>query len=161
MQNKIFLTNKFLFFSSLYSLSAILFAFYYQYLENYPPCELCIYQRIPYIFILAFALLSLIFIKSKKIIIIFIPLAFLTSLVLSTFHFGVEQSYWEFGSKYSNQGKNFNDIDELRSFLYEVPLTKCNEVLWSFYGISMAGYNMIFSLFAFLTSSYFLRKIFT
>ena len=32
----------------LYSFFGLFFAFYFQYIENYPPCKLCLYQRIPY-----------------------------------------------------------------------------------------------------------------
>ena len=34
----------------LYSFFGLFFAFYFQYIENYPPCKLCLYQRIPYYF---------------------------------------------------------------------------------------------------------------
>ena len=160
MQNSFLITNKFLFFAGICSFLPLLFALYYQYFENYPPCELCIYQRVPYILILFCVFFSIIFKKFKKIISISLPMLFLSSLMISSFHFGVEQGFWEYGSKCSNQSEKFNDIDELRNFLYEVPITKCNEILWDFLGISMAGYNMIFSFITFLISIFFLRRIF-
>ena len=59
----------------------------------------------------------------------------------------------------SNLSGDFDNIDSLRNFLSEVPITKCDEVIWSHLGISMAGYNMLFSLLNFLLSIFFqLRK---
>ena len=130
----------------LFSLIAILFALYYQYIENYPPCELCIYQRFPYYSIIAMALFFFVFKKNFNIISSLIIIAVIISFLLSIAHAGVELGFWEIKSSCSNNIKDFNDIEELRSFLEDVPITKCDQIIWSYKGISMAGYNVIFSI---------------
>ena len=130
----------------IFSLIAILFALYYQYIENYPPCELCIYQRFPYYSIIAMSLLFFVFKKNFNIISSLIIIAVIISFLLSIAHAGVELGFWEIKSSCSNNIKDFNDIEELRSFLEDVPITKCDQIIWSYKGISMAGYNVIFSI---------------
>tara|TARA_A100001015_G_scaffold287001_1_gene356323 strand:+ start:236 stop:727 length:492 start_codon:yes stop_codon:yes gene_type:complete len=127
------------------SLASIFFALYYQYIKNYPPCELCIFQRIPYFCISLFSVFGLITQKYKENTLMLILLIFVSSFLLSFFHVGVEQDLWKYGSSCSNNVGDFENIEDLREFLSKVPITKCDEVLVSFWGFSMASLNMIFS----------------
>ena len=136
----------FIFYSFLFSLTAILFALYYEYIENYPPCELCIYQRFPYYLIIVTTLFFFVFKKNFNIVSSLIILAVFISLLLSVTQAGVELGWWQIKSSCSNNIRDFNDIEKLRSFLEGVPITKCDQIIWSYKGISMAGYNVIFSI---------------
>ena len=141
MKNLYFISYSFLF-----SLTAILFALYYEYIENYPPCELCIYQRFPYYLIIVTTLFFFVFKKNFNIVSSLIILAVFISLLLSVTHAGVELGWWQIKSSCSNNIRDFNDIEKLRSFLEDVPITKCDQIIWSYKGISMAGYNVTFSI---------------
>ncbi|MBT3703786.1 MAG: disulfide bond formation protein B, partial [Alphaproteobacteria bacterium] len=37
-------------------------------------------------------------------------------------------------------------IDELRAQIMATPVIRCNDIQWSLFGISMAGYNVLTSL---------------
>ena len=87
-----------------------------------------------------------VFKKNFNIVSSLIIFAVIVSLLLSMTHAGVELGLWQIKSSCSNNIKDFNDIDKLRSFLEDVPITKCDQIIWSFKGISMAGYNVIFSI---------------
>ena len=147
--------SHFLFYSFIASISAVTFALYYQYFENYPPCEFCIYQRIPYITLIFTIPIIVIIKKFKKSVLFIVSFLFFTSLVIASLHFGIEKGYWTLSTSCSNVSGEFDNIDSLRNFLSEVPITKCDEVIWSYLGISMAGYNMLFSLLNFLLSIFF------
>ena len=136
------------------SIIAITFAFYYQYIENYPPCEFCIYQRIPYFFLIFFIPLLLLVNKFKTSFMYIIPSAFFASLVIASVHVGIEKSFFEFSSSCSSTGEQFSDIESLRNFLDEAPITKCNEVIWSYLGFSMAQYNSLFSFINFAVTMF-------
>lgn len=136
----------FFIFTFLISFSAIVFAYYYQYVENYPPCELCIYQRFPYFALILISISAIIFRKFLNLLSYSVIFALFLSFIISFFHLGVEQNFWTYDTACSNNIKDFENVDQLRDFLNEVPITKCNQVIWSFLGISMAGYNSIFSL---------------
>ena len=151
-------TDYFVIYSFGVSFLAIIFALYYQYFENYPPCELCIYQRIPYILIILFSIIYF-FSRLFKYISVLLIFLFLSSFALALTHFGVEKGLWQISSSCSNATQEFDNIDQLRAFLSTVPITKCDEVTWSFAGISMAGYNLIYSLINILVTLYFFKRI--
>lgn len=130
----------------LYSVFGLLFALYFQYVENYPPCKLCLYQRIPYMISIIITLLYTLNIFDKRILISILGLDFLASFSISGFHFGVEESFWEYSSGCTSNVDNFENIDQLRNFLEKTEIVKCDEVILSFFGVSMAGGNMLISL---------------
>ena len=41
---------------------------------------------------------------------------------------------------------DFENIDQLKAFLEDVPITKCNEILFSMMGLSLANFNLIVSI---------------
>ena len=150
--------SHFLFYSFIASIFALMFALYYQYFENYPPCEFCIYQRVPYIILIFIIPIIGIIKKFKKNVLLIVSFLFFTSLVIASLHFGIEKGYWTMSTSCSNISGDFDNIDSLRNFLSEVPITKCDEVIWSYLGISMAGYNMLFSLLNFILSIFFIVR---
>ena len=130
----------------LYSFFGLFFAFYFQYIENYPPCKLCLYQRIPYYISIIITLLYALNVFDKRILISLLGLNFLSSFMISGFHFGVEQKFWEYSSGCTSNIDSFENIDQLRNFLEKTEIVKCDEVILSFFGISMAAGNMLISL---------------
>ena len=121
-----------------------------QYIFGLEPCHLCIYQRIPYVFIIAFGLVAYGAARQDKKIsrffLFMVGLTFLGGMAIAIFHTGVEQEWWP---GMSECGSNTNDtgltIEELREKVLNAPLVRCNEIAWSLFGISMAGYNAILS----------------
>lgn len=138
---------------------SILFALYFQYIKNYPPCELCLYQRLPYYLLLVVSLFYFILGIGFKQLFNLTCLLFLISFAFSLTHVGVENQWWTIVSSCSSNTNQFENIDQLREFLEKVPLIKCDEVLVSFFGLSMATYNAIFSIFN-LILALFLKRIF-
>lgn len=123
-----------------------------QYVFGLRPCELCIYQRIPYVFIIAFGLIAYGAARQdkqiSKIFMGLVGVTFLIGMGIAIFHVGVEQGWW---AGLEKCGAGLNDVsmtlEELRLEVLNAPLTRCNEVAWSLFGISMAGYNAILSFF--------------
>ena len=54
---------------------------------------------------------------------------------------------------------DFEDIEQLRSSLMSATITKCDEIIWSYKGISMAGYNMIFSFLNLVFLTFYSFKV--
>ena len=52
---------------------------------------------------------------------------------------------------------DFENIEDLRNFLEEVPITKCDEISFSIYGLSLANLNLIISIILIL--SIFILKL--
>ena len=131
-----------------------------QYFFGLKPCELCVYQRIPYIIMLIFASLAFV-LNSRKIFLISLVIIFhmfIINIGLSFYHVGVENFWWSFGDCSSDL--DMNSIEALRQSLSNAATVRCDEVQFEFLSISMAGWNLIYSFFiSILLVKYFFQYI--
>ena len=141
------------------SLVIITGAYILEFFYNFPPCELCIYQRIPYFFILFICIISF-FMEYKNIHFYSIFFLFFTSFLIASFHSLVERGIIEYSSACTSSVENFESIEDLRMHLDSVPLTKCDEILFSVMGFSLANINTIISLSLVLFNIYFVRRLY-
>lgn len=134
-------------------------AWAFQIFGGLQPCALCLYQRWPYWAVIAIAGLATLSarhlgVKGMAIIAGLCALIFLAGAGVAGFHVGVEQHWWE--GLAACGGGNLNDpnlsLDELRTRLLDTPIVRCDDVPWSLFGISLAGYNFIASLVLAATS---------
>lgn len=133
------------------------------------PCKLCIYQRYPHIFIIAFCLTNLAllkWIKEKNTIILssitISSLAYFTNFLLSGYHFGVEEGWFE-----SLMSCNVLDIpmtspEELLKIIQSRKPTSCDIPQFEILGLSLALYhsiiNLALSALSFTTLIYGIKK---
>ena len=141
------------------SLAIISGAYILEFFYNFPPCELCIYQRIPYFFILFICIISF-FMQYKNIYFYSIFFLFFTSFLIAFFHSLVERGIVEYSSGCTSSVENFESIEDLRLHLDSVPLTKCDEILFSVMGFSLANINTIISLSLVLFNIYFVWRLY-
>ncbi len=141
------------------SLVIISGAYILEFFYNFPPCELCIYQRIPYFLILFICIISF-FMEYKNIHFYSIFFLFFTSFLISSFHSLVERGIVEYSSACTSSVENFESIEDLRMHLDSVPLTKCDEILFSVMGFSLANINTIISLSLVLFNIYFVWRLY-
>ena len=141
------------------SLVIITGAYILEFFYNFPPCELCIYQRIPYFFILFICIISF-FMEYKNIHFYSIFFLFFTSFLIASFHSLVERGIVEYSSACTSSVENFESIEDLRMHLDSVPLTKCDEILFSVMGFSLANINTIISLSLVLFNIYFVWRLY-
>ena len=110
------------------------------------PCVLCVYQRIPYAITIGLGLVG--FFKPQ----FFVPAMILAALTfqvgggIGIYHVGVEQAWWTGTEACVGAQNNSASIDELRAQIMATPVIRCNDIQWSLFGISMAGYNVLVSL---------------
>tara|TARA_B100001250_G_scaffold177964_1_gene152960 strand:- start:1288 stop:1764 length:477 start_codon:yes stop_codon:yes gene_type:complete len=136
--------KKFYLFILFYSLFAILFALYVEHILMYKPCKLCIYQRIPYIAAIFISFVGYNYYKNDKILILSI-IIFLISLLISGYHYGIENNIFEeFTGCTTNTLGIMNKEELLKSLNNSIP--SCKEVNFKILGISLAGINFLFSL---------------
>ena len=77
----------------LFSILAILAAYFIQYVLGHQPCNLCLIERIPYIFSIIIILICLFIKKFEKITLIILSLIFFVAALVSFYHFGIEQGF--------------------------------------------------------------------
>ena len=131
----------------------ILSALFIEFFLKIKPCILCIYQRYPYYII---ALLSLIYFLKKDLKILLILLIILTSLVsiiLSTYHVGIETGLIEETTSCKTSLNNNLSKDAILKQLESNLASSCKEVNFKLFGFSLASINIILSLI--LTTIYY------
>lgn len=114
-----------------------------QYWGGLAPCEMCYWQRWAHMAGLAFALVALLAARMPDRGRSFVWLAALgigASGAIGAYHAGVELGWFEgFTQCTATGGMTLAEI-------MAAPIVRCDEVQWSLFGISMAGWNAILSL---------------
>jgi len=118
-----------------------------QFIGHLYPCEMCHWQRWPHYAAIALALVAF-FVKppARPVMIALAALAILTSGAIGIFHAGVEYHWWEGITTCSSTAAGTSLQDIMRA-----PLIRCDQAQWTFYGISLAGFNALFSIVGGLT----------
>tara|TARA_B100001093_G_scaffold260664_1_gene249113 strand:- start:857 stop:1342 length:486 start_codon:yes stop_codon:yes gene_type:complete len=141
-KNNKFILNGILIFSIL----SLLIAYFIQYVLGHKPCNLCLIERIPYI--ASVILISLIFIinKFEKIISIILLLFFIFAIIVSFYHFGIEQGFFS-ESLVCDLGNNANvSKKQLLEQLENASIVSCKNVTFRILGLSLATINTIISI---------------
>ena len=130
----------------IFSIFALSAAYFIQYILGHKPCNLCLIERLPYIFAIIIISLGLILKKFEKIIIIALFLIFVAATIISFYHFGIEQGFFK-ESFVCNLDHNITNLskEDLIKELQEQPIS-CKDVSFRIFGLSLATINTIISL---------------
>ncbi|MGZ3216548.1 disulfide bond formation protein B [Paracoccus sp. T5] len=113
---------------------------------GYAPCELCILQRWPHV--AAAVIAGLIWLTGRTRALAILGLAAAaTATALAFYHTGVELAWWAGPSHCSGGVGDLARLttQDLMTRLQAAPVVRCDEIAWSFLGVSMAGWNAILS----------------
>lgn len=111
------------------------------------PCEMCYWQRWPHqaaIVLAALALLLRANDKAMRGLTVLAAIAIAISGVIGIFHAGVEYGFWEGLTTCSTTQSGPISLEQIMA----TPIIRCDVPQWQFLGISLAGFNAIFSLAA-------------
>jgi len=114
-----------------------------QYLGGLHPCEMCYWQRWPHgaaIILAALSFLGPATSSRSRTLILLAALGIAVSGVIGVYHAGVEARIFEGLTTCTASGAH--TLEEILN----APLVRCDQVQFSFLGISMAGWNAILSL---------------
>jgi len=130
----------------LFSIFAIITAYVVQYVLGHQPCNLCLIERIPYIFSIIIVSVCLFSNKFEKITLIILSLTFFTLTLLSFYHFGIEQGFIK-ESLVCDLNIPSNELtkEDLLNQLKEMPVS-CKNVTFKIFGLSLATFNIFISL---------------
>ena len=130
-----------------FSILSLAIAYFVQYVLGHKPCNLCLIERIPYLSAVIF--ISLIFIVNKyqKIIAGIVLIFFIFGAVVSFYHVGIEQGFFN-ESLLCNLGATNEGLskEELLKQLESEVIVSCKLVTFRFLGLSLATINTIISL---------------
>jgi disulfide bond formation protein DsbB len=112
-----------------------------QYIGGLYPCEMCHWQRWPHDAAIGLAILAFFVPRSARtILIVLAALAIIVSGGVGVFHAGVEYHWWQGLTTCSTPGTG--SLADIMS----APLVRCDVPQWTFAGISLAGFNALFSI---------------
>ena len=129
-----------------FNIFAILAAYFIQYVLGHQPCNLCLIERVPYIFSIIIISICLFTQKFEKITLIILSLIFFAAALLSFYHFGIEQGFITESLVCDLSNPN-NELSKeaLLNQLKEMPKS-CKDVTFKVFGSSLATFNIFISL---------------
>ena len=138
------INKKFLFSILTFSSFVLISAFIIEHQLGHKPCKLCLYQRVPIILAIFISFVGFNFPRKDEILILLIT-TFSVSLIISGYHFGIENSIFE---EFKGCSTNSLDITDKANLLESLKQTlpNCKDISFTLLGISLAGLNFLSSL---------------
>jgi disulfide bond formation protein DsbB len=117
-----------------------------QYLGGLFPCEMCMWQRYPHYAAVVVALLAILLRKTalSRPLTIVAGLLIVYSGCIGVWQAGSEYHWWK-GPEHCTSMVSAGGGDLLKAIL-AAPLIRCDVPQWTLFGISLAGFNAIFSI---------------
>tara|TARA_B100001750_G_C15280998_1_gene482418 strand:+ start:245 stop:727 length:483 start_codon:yes stop_codon:yes gene_type:complete len=146
--------KKILYITLIFVCLVLVSTFVIEYGLNHQPCNLCVYERIPY-FISILLISKILFTQDyEKITLSILSLVFIISSALAFYHFGIEQGFFEetlvcTASNLSEALTKEEVLDQLNQ-----NIISCKNVSFRIFGFSLATINTIFSI---ILSAIFIR----
>ena len=130
----------------LVSILALASAFFIEYILGHQPCNLCIFERIPYLLAIIIILLNFKFNQFEKFFIFLLTIVFLFGAILSLYHLGIEQGFIQESLVCDlKSGSNLLSKEEILKQLQEKNVS-CKDVTFKIFGLSLTSYNILISL---------------
>ena len=130
----------------LFSIFALIAAYFIQYVLKHQPCTLCLIERIPYIFSIIIISICLFTKKFEKVSLIILSLIFFSAMLIAFYHVGIEQGFIKESlvCDLNNESNNLSK-EALLSQLKEMPVS-CKDVTFKIFGLSLATFNIFITL---------------
>ena len=130
----------------LISFIALISAYFIEYILGHQPCNLCVYERIPYFLAILIILINYKYNKLERYLILTLAIIFLLATILSLYHLGIEQGFIQESLLCDlEKGANIVDKDEILKQLQQKSVS-CKDVTFKIFGLSLTSFNIIISL---------------
>lgn len=128
--------------------------YFIEYVLHHLPCQLCLYQRLPWFGLLIIASLGMRWQFQRqrifRVLVVLALLSLLASVALAGHHIGVEFGWWA-GPTTCGGVTGSMSGEDLKAALLATPPIRCDEVNFRLLGGSLALWNFIVSLVVFFT----------
>ena len=140
-----------------FSLIALISAYFIEYVLGHQPCNLCLIERIPYA--LSIVLITSIFLskKNSKFFVLLLILTFIFAFSISFYHLGIEQGFFKESTvcTVKNYSENISKEDLIKQLNDRI--VSCKDVTFRIFGLSLTSINIAINLLFIIT----LIKIYT
>jgi disulfide bond formation protein DsbB len=129
--------------ATLGSAALLLGAFGFQHIGGLLPCKMCLWQRWPHA--AAVVIGTILLLGGPRILVWTGGLAAATTGAIGTYHAGVEWRWWPGPTSCSGGGTDLGALDGGALLSLDTPtgVIMCDEIVWQFLGLSMAGWNAV------------------
>ena len=119
-----------------------------QYWGGLAPCELCLLQRWPWAVAIVISFVATMVGSRPALpwVALLLAVVFVVSSGFAFYHLGVEQHWFAGPSACSGEATAADTLEALKAQILHQQPVRCDEVAWSLWGISLAGWNFIASL---------------
>jgi len=138
-----------------------------QYWGGLAPCELCLLQRWPWAAAIAISFVAAMVGNRSAIpwVALLLAAVFAVGSLLAFYHVGVERHWFAGPTACTGAATAADTVEALKARILGQQPVRCDEVAWSLWGVSLAGWNLLASvimtgccLTAFLQSRGFRRR---
>lgn len=125
-------------------------AYAFEYLAGLKPCALCLEQRVPWAILIGLGSAiagAHVWQAPRPVLLVLYGAAAVVAIwgaYLGGYHAGVEYKWWLGPQDCS--GTNLPTASDLLGPLSPSQIVRCDEIPWALLGISLAGFNFLFSL---------------
>lgn len=112
------------------------------------PCEMCHWQRWPHYaaIVLASVAFAVPALGLQRVLVALAALAIVTSGAIGVFHAGVEYHWWPGITACALPAGGGGSAEDMLARVLKAPVVACDMPQWALWGISLAGFNAIFSI---------------
>ena len=130
----------------LFSVFALIAAYFIQYVLKHQPCNLCLIERIPYSFSIMVISICLFTKKFEKFSLIILSFVFFSATLIAFYHFGIEQGFFKESivCDLNNESNNLSK-EALLNELKRMPVS-CKDITFKIFGLSLATFNIFITL---------------
>lgn len=139
--------------ASVLAMAAVLIV---QYGLGWKPCELCLLQRIPILLAGLAAVGSFYPCQSdipRRFLVILSILLFVGASALAAYHVGVERHWWLYAGGCSRDPDTAQGVVDFAAALSQPVVVRCDQPVWQWHGITLAGLNVIYSAWVALVTA--------
>ena len=126
-------------------ISAVILAMAYimKHFFNIHPCQMCLYERNVFIGTAGIAFVSLISLPehSKYYAIVALGFIVMGGAFLAGYHVAIQQHWVALPAFAHLLTESLDSVQALKEHLLRTPFVRCDQVTWSFLGLSLATYN--------------------
>jgi disulfide bond formation protein DsbB len=119
-----------------------------QYWGGLAPCELCLLQRWPWAAAIAISLVALIA-GSRAVLpwaALILAIVFALGATIAFYHVGVEQHWFAGPTACTASSSGAMTLEDMKRQIFGTAPVLCDQVQWSLFGVSLAGWNLMASL---------------
>jgi len=112
------------------------------------PCEMCHWQRWPHYaaVVLAGLAFALPGIATRRTLVWLAAIAIAVSGAIGVYHAGTEYHWWAGLTACTSEIPSGGSTGDMLKAIMAAPIVRCDQPQWTLAGISLAGFNAIFSL---------------